>query len=224
MTVFKAESCVIWTVNAEFFFHPLFSLWGYPVGLLELVGSVFGLLGVWLAARSNWLTWPIGLLNVVCFFFLYYRASLYSDMLLQVYYVSVSMYGWIMWRKKGDRQLHHTLYSWRGHLWLAFAVISGTLVFGYMVSQLHLWFPVTFSNPASFAYLDTLVAVTSITATFLQARKKVESWILWVAVDALATWIYWQKDLKLIAIEFFVFTLMAVYGFMHWFQLYKEGK
>lgn len=211
-------------MNADFFFDPLFSLWAYPVGLLELVGSVFGLLGVWLAARSNWLTWPVGLLNVVCFFFLYYRASLYSDMLLQVYYVAVSFYGWIMWRKKGEQQLHHTVYTWRGHLLLAGVIAFGTLIFGYLISQLHLWLPETFPNPASFAYLDTLVAVASITATFLQARKKVESWMLWVAVDALATWIYWQKDLKLIAFEFFVFTLMAFYGLWHWYRLYLLDK
>lgn len=70
---------------------------GYPLSYVELVGILTGLLSVWLAAKSHILTWPIGLVNVAAFFFLFYQVCLYSDMLLQVFFFVTTCYGWYYW-------------------------------------------------------------------------------------------------------------------------------
>jgi len=69
------------------------TLLGYSLSYVELVGTVTGLVSVWLAARANILTWPVGIINVLAFFILFYQVRLYSDMALQVYFLATTIYG-----------------------------------------------------------------------------------------------------------------------------------
>ena len=110
----------------------LFQLGDYPVSFIELLGTFFGLLSVWWAARANILTWPAGILNEIGFFALFYQVQLYADMLLQVFFFVVTIYGWRQWRKqKEGKPLAITSLNqqWRGY-YLLFLVI-GTVILGY---------------------------------------------------------------------------------------------
>ena len=72
---------------------------GYPLSFLELFGTLTGLVTVWLAARAHILTWPTGLINNLAFFLIFYQVQLYSDMLLQIYFFVISLYGWWYWQR-----------------------------------------------------------------------------------------------------------------------------
>ncbi|MBK9960819.1 MAG: nicotinamide mononucleotide transporter [Saprospiraceae bacterium] len=84
--------------------HTMFSLLGYPVSYMEFVGTVFGIAGVWLAAKANILTWPVGLVNIILFFLIFYQVQLYSDMFLQIYFFMISLYGWFFGIKNCTRR------------------------------------------------------------------------------------------------------------------------
>ena len=83
--------------------YTILQIAGYPLSLIELVGTASGLLAVWLAARAHIGTWPVSLLNVAAFFVLFYQVQLYSDMLLQVYFFVTSLYGWWHWSSRPDQ-------------------------------------------------------------------------------------------------------------------------
>ncbi|HRE75601.1 MAG TPA: nicotinamide riboside transporter PnuC [Flavobacteriales bacterium] len=206
----------------EVFFSTWFEWMGYPVSGLEFIGSIAGLVGVYLAAKSNILTWPVGIVNVVCFFFVFYTARLYSDMLLQFYYFSVSIIGWVNWNKSGEQKLKH---EWIGQQWrfrLPLITIVATLGIGYLIEHLHILFPSVLHEPADLPYLDTLIGVLSIQATFLQARKKIDCWVIWIVTDALCTGVYWKKGIHLVSLEFLLFTMLAIFGLMQWLQKHRE--
>ena len=77
--------------------NTFFTLLDYPISYLEFFGTIAGIIAVWLAAKSNILTWPIGLINIGLFFIIFFQVQLYSDMFLQVYFFGISIYGWYNW-------------------------------------------------------------------------------------------------------------------------------
>lgn len=197
---------------------------GYPLSYIELIGIVTGLLSVWFAARSNILTWPIGLLNVVAFFFLFYQVRLYSDMLLQVFFFVTTCYGWYYWlnqdRNKVERKI--TTVSRRTRILTVLAILFGTVLLGYTMSRIHHDLPSHFPEPAAFPFPDAFTTVLSIAATFLLAMRKIEAWILWITVDVVAIFLYALKGIVFTSALYFVFLLIASFGLYHWIQLYRH--
>lgn len=196
--------------------HELFSVGTYPVSYIEFFGTVFGIAAVWLAAQSRILTWPVGLINIALFFMIYYQVQLYSDMFLQVYFAGVALYGWFFWKEdqKNKKRIRKLNLSEKLNLfiWVAVCTAAGT----YLISHLHLWFPDLFPVEAAFPFWDTLVAVASIIANTLLARRVIENWPIWIAVDILCVYLYISKGIYFVAFEFIIFTLLAAYGWHQW--------
>jgi nicotinamide mononucleotide transporter len=198
------------------------TLWGYPMSYLELVGTVFTLWSVWLAARNNVLTWPIGIVGVVLYIFLFYQIQLYSDLVEQGYFLVTSFWGWWVWtsrQEKGSgkkRELSITYGTNVQNVVAAGVVILGTWAMGYRMSRIHLDFPTLFPERASFPYLDAFTTVMSFVATILMAQKKMECWYLWILVDIIGVGLYYAKNVKFIALEYFIFLILASKGLFFW--------
>lgn len=103
-------------------------------------------------------------------------------------------------------------------------VVVFTVGLGYLMSHIHQIWPLYFSKPASFPYADALTTVMSIFATFLMAYKKVESWILWIAVDVICIYLYFNKGVVFISLEYFIFLLMSVSGLIEWIKSIQYAK
>ncbi|MBK9272098.1 MAG: nicotinamide mononucleotide transporter [Saprospiraceae bacterium] len=200
----------------------MFSILGYGVSYIEFLGTIFGICAVWLAAKSKMLTWPVGLINVVLFFMIYFQVQLYADMFLQIYFFAIGLYGWIFWKKEEEqRKSIHALNRFeivQALIW----ILLLTAVLGWMISKIHLWWPALFNKEAAFPYWDTLVAVASIFANTLLARRVIQNWPIWIAVDLICIVLYISKGIYFVAFEFVIFTLLACLGWYEWnkkFQL-----
>jgi nicotinamide mononucleotide transporter len=201
-----------------FFFEVL----GYSVSYLEFISVCFGLLAVYLAAVENIFTWPLGLVNISSAFLLFYRVQLYSDMFLQIYFFSISIYGWYYWKKEKTAHLPLKYLSYFEKLKVIIIIMLGTFVFGWFIQDIHLYFPSLFPEPAAYPYADTFIAVASIVANTLLARRVIENWIIWIVVDVLCVFLYFDKNIKFIALEYFIFLGLASYGLMSWRKLYLQ--
>ncbi|GAA4406298.1 nicotinamide riboside transporter PnuC [Nibrella viscosa] len=205
-----------------------FTLWDYPMSYLEFFGVVTGGVAVWLSSRANIWSWPLGIISVTLFFFLFYQIQLYPDMFLQVFFFITNLQGWWRWTHpapgEADQQqeLRITRLSNRHLFYLLLGGAAATAVLGTFASNLHAWFPVLFSRPSAFPYLDSFTTVMSIVATFMMIQKKVECWYVWLLVDIIATYMYFVKGVKLVGIEYFIFCLIAVYGAWHWTAIYRS--
>jgi nicotinamide mononucleotide transporter len=204
------------------FFQNIFSIAGYPISLIEFISVVCGIVAVYLAAKEKIINWPIGLINIITAFFIYFHVQLYSDMFLQCYYFLISIYGWYFWSREKENHIPLKILSTKQRIQIILIIIIGSLLAGTIISRLHLipngWFP----KPAAYPYADSLVAVMSILANALLAKRYLENWFLWILVNTISVYLYIQKEIVFIAFEFFVFLLLAIYGLIEWKKLYKH--
>ena len=208
--------------------HTFFTIWGYEMSYLEFFGTIAGAIAVWLSAKANIWSWVIGLINVTLFFFLFYQVELYPDMFLQVFFFVTNLMGWWRWTHpkpvEEDRK-HELKVSWmkpRQFVLVFFVGVIGTILFGTFASKLHDFFPSVFSLPSAYPYLDSFITIMSIITTFLMIQKKVESWNIWIIVDALATWLYFVKGIRFVAVEYAVFCFIAAFGLWNWAREYRR--
>ena len=210
-----------------------FTIWDYPMSYLEFFGVVSGSVATWLVARNNVWTWPVAVVSVILFFFLFYQIQLYPDMLLQVFFLITYLRGWWRWthptveevvvnRSSSQQVLRVTRIPTRQLAsWLLAGVVA-TLLLGTFASNLHTLFPVLFSQPSAFPYLDSFTTVMSIVGTFLMIDKRLECWYVWLVVDAISTYMYFVKDVKLVSVEYFVFCFIAAFGAWNWTREYQS--
>ncbi len=205
-----------------------FEIWGYSMSYLEFFGTVAGGIAVWLAARANIWSWPIGLINVTLFFFLFFQVQLYPDMFLQVFFFITNIMGWWRWthpKPEEEDKKHELRISFmpiRQLTLFSFIGVLGTLLMGAFASRLHELFPIAFNQPSAFPYLDSFVTVMSIVATYLMIQKKVECWVIWIVVDVVATGLYFAKGIKFVGIEYLLFCFLAAFGLWKWMKEYRS--
>jgi nicotinamide mononucleotide transporter len=210
----------------------VFTFLGYPMSYIEFFGTIFNLWCVWLAAKNKISNWPIGIVGIVLYLFLFYQIRLYSDLFEQMYFLVMSFYGWWLWAQLDPKQeagkqkkLQIRYNTGAVNAIYTAIIILGTIAMGYFMKNINLYFPVYFPEPASFPFLDAFTTVMSFAATILMARKKVECWYLWILVDIIGIWLYYVKGVKFIALEYVIFLILATKGMIEWrkeFRGYKK--
>lgn len=180
--------------------------------LSEWIAVLTSIVYVLLAARKSIWCWPFALASSAIFVYLCLDAKLYIESGLQSFYVVMAVVGWVMWsRDKSDDKI----IKWPVNYHLLNILLSGVVVFvlGYTFSQ---W--TDQQNP----YTDAFTTVFSLTATFLVARKVLSNWLYWIIIDAVSIYLYASRDLNLSAVLFFIFTLIAIFGWWKWLRLYQK--
>lgn len=179
--------------------------------ILELIAVVFGFLSVWYSKEENILVYPTGIISTAIFVYLLWQWSLLGDMMINVYYTSMSIYGWYVWTRKVDA-VHFipvTKTSRKEHIWSVFIFI-GTILFTIGVYELFdKWTDWT-------AYVDTLTTGIFFVGMWSMARKKLENWIYWIVGDIISVPLYFYKGLTFTSIQYIGFTILAIYGYYTW--------
>jgi nicotinamide mononucleotide transporter len=178
---------------------------------LEIIGTMLGLANLWLTVRQNIWCWPIGIACVLCFAVVFFDAKLYSDMVLQGVYVLVQMYGWRLWLKHKHTGARSTS---RIQQLTANERVIGLISIG--LGSLSLGFFMASFTKADLPYLDAVPTSLSITAQWLQARKVLDSWLLFIIANLLFIGIYAVKGLHVTIALYAASTVLAVIGFRQW--------
>jgi len=203
----------------------IFEIGEYPMSFIEFIGTLLGLVSVWQATRLNIFTWPTGIVNQIAFFFLFYQVQLYSDMLLQVYFTGLCIYGWIHWKRRPDAQeIVVSRLGEKQRLFWTLGIVGVVIAWGTFMAHIHTFFPAIFPQAAAYPYMDAATAVTSIAACFLMARKIVEAWVLWILVDIVSIVLYALKGVYFVTGEYCIFLGMASYGLFGWMKENKQIK
>ncbi len=183
---------------------------------IEYTGVAFSLLYVLLASKENKWCWVAGGLGAALYVYLNFKQQLIYDAGLQVYYVAVSVYGIMLWNKHPSQsRLSITSISpvLLKQLLLAGCVL--TAVFGAIAHFLLL-------QPT--AFLDAGVTAFSFIATWMTARKYIESWLMWVVIDIAAAVMYSFKMMYPTTALYIIFSALAVYGFLQWNKKMKQAE
>jgi nicotinamide mononucleotide transporter len=179
------------------------------VTLIEIIAVVVTIAAVWLTARQVIWCWPLGLVSVSLYAVVFFQAKLYADMGLQAVYFVLTLYGWWAWLHGGeDRgELHVSLAGWPMRVGLvALGAVSGLLL-GLTLGRF---------TDASLPFMDSSLSSFSIVAQWLQTRKILEAWLLWIALDVFYVGMFVFKGLYLTAGLYAVFLWLASVGFLSW--------
>ncbi|MBI9033363.1 MAG: nicotinamide mononucleotide transporter [Bacteroidales bacterium] len=176
---------------------------------IEILGLVFGVAYVILAARQNIWCWATGIVNVSMYIYIFYVARLYGDMSLQIFYLVMSFYGIYQW--KFGKTLNEGSLSIRNIspkilITSGFFTLAAWMLVGWLLTK----------TSSDIPYWDGLTTALGLTATWMTARKYIENWMLWIFTDALCVGIYFYKELNLTAFFYGFLTLMAIYGYREW--------
>lgn len=182
--------------------------WLYA-NILEILAFIFGILNVWLTTRQNIWCWPVGLANVLLSLVVFLFSRLYADVLLQVFYLVLTIYGWVHWLYGGEKKTKLAIRRIKLKETIAILLIgtAGSLIVGELFSR--------YTN-AALPRWDSLVAVWGVIATWAMARKIWEHWIMWIVIDSICTIIYAYKHLYFFTALYFFFVILAIYGLIKW--------
>ena len=177
--------------------------------MIEVIAAICGLICVTLVVRRSIWNYPFGIAMVILYAWIFYDFRLYSDALLQIYFLIVQLFGVYWWLngRAGDglvRPVH--LPARAAILWTVSAGLASASL-GYVMAT---------RTDADLPYWDAVTTILSMAAQFLMARRYLQSWLVWIVVDVLAIGIYWTKGLTPTAVLYGVFLVLAIAGYVNW--------
>lgn len=187
----------------------------------ELIAVITGIASVWFARKESILVYPVGLISVVLYVYICYSVQLYADAAINFYYTIVSVYGWYYWLKGGKNKhadaadtaaVINTLNGNEHFLYL-----SGTVILGTALS-----IALDIYTDSNVPYWDGYTNAVFCTAMLLMARKKIENWIYWIIGDLVCIPLFFSKGLCLSSIQYIIFTVIAVAGYLSWRKKLQE--
>lgn len=194
-----------------------FTFFGIELNVLETFGVLTGLLCVYLAAKNIIWNWPIAIISVIIYIFIFLEAKLYADMGLQVYFLFMNLYGWYFWSRQGGESKHTNVFSIsRKEIIISIiSVLFFTAGLGTFLFQ---------GTDASFPFIDSFCTACSLVAQVFLARKVMENWLIWIFVDIIYVGVYLAKDLYLTAGMYTIYIFIAAAGYMEWRRIYRSGR
>lgn len=182
----------------------------------EIGATIFSIIYVILAAKENIWCWFFGLIGTVLSLWVYVNFKLYSDASLQVFYIGMSIYGWMTWRQKGNisaTKLPITALKIKTHFLLFIVGTALAILLGFFWQ----------SFGAVLPFIDAFTTSFSIIATFLVAKKILENWIYWIVIDFACIFIYFNRGMYLFSLLFFVYFIIAIFAYLAWKKEYKTA-
>ncbi len=188
----------------------------YKGDWFEFAAFSTGVIGVYLVAVEHIINWPVGLVNVSIYAYVFFSSKLYADMSLQVFFFILGVQGWYLWARGGSGKSQLEIMSipriwW---LWIALLTVLGTAIYYPMIRHF---------NGAQ-PFVDSVLTVVSIIAQLLLNAKKLENWILWIFVDIAYIPLYNSRDLHSTVVLYVLFLALAISGLIGWVKTYRTQK
>lgn len=179
--------------------------------VLEFFAFVFGIISVVYAKKENILVYPTGIICTVITIYLLYRAQYFGDMMMNIYYSIMSIYGWWNWSRIKDNRyiVLITNTSKREYLTSAFFFFL-TIAITFFVYKMNLEI-LHISN-----YIDIFTSGIFFTAMWLMANKKIECWIFWIIGDIITVPLYGYRGLGMLSLQYMIFLILAIQGYYEW--------
>ena len=175
---------------------------------MEIAGMITTVLGIWLSTKRLLICWPVVLAADILYLAVFYQARLFSDALLQVFFVAFTLYGWWHWWRGvvAEGEVRVEPLDARGWIIGLVAGAVGAVLLGALMVRIG----------AALPHLDAALTSYSLVASWWQARKHIANWWLWIAVDVIYVGEYLYKDLRATAVLYAGLVLLAALGLRDW--------
>jgi len=205
--------------------------------LLEFIAAIFGVLSVFYAKKENILVFPTGIISTVLYVYLLAHWTLYGDLIINIYYTLMSIYGWYMWSRIIDDKQHHLPVSTTNSIdkLKTFGIFLFTSIFVIVVYRHFNVMPnnLNFTESIDYAltnltagnledfrkttpFLDTFTTGIFFAGMWLMANKKIENWLFWIVGDVVSIPLYFVKGYGFTGIQYAIFLILAFQGYKAW--------
>ena len=219
----------------DFFLEPYQQVSGINI-FLEFIAAVLGITSVFYAKKENILVYPTGIISTGLYVYLLSQWALYGDLIINIYYTLMSLYGWYMWTRisnKTHKPLKITRTNYLDNI-KAFAIFVFTAIFVIIAYRHYNVMPdLNFMDSIHYAsqkisagsliefrkatpYLDTFTTAAAFVAMWLMANKKIESWIFWIITNIVSIPLYFVKGYGFTGIQYTIFFVLAFLGYKEW--------
>ena len=179
--------------------------------ILEASAFIFGIASVWYAKKENIFVYPSGLVSTIITVYLLYKAKYFGDMMMNLYYSVMSIYGWWNWSRKNNNiavvPISKTTFKEK-IIGIVLVILTMLVTYGVYIY---------FGNQIKTEnYLDIFTSGIFFTAMWYMANKKLENWALWIFADLITVPLYAYRGLGILSIQYLIFTILAIQGYLSW--------
>ena len=185
------------------------SIPNWQIGI-EIIIFIFGVLSVYFAKKENVLVYPTGIICTILSVYIMFNAKYYADMSINIYYSIMSVYGWFQWKKITNGEV---LSISRTNLKEKIIGLVLFLITAIICIYIYKFFnyKLQINN-----YLDIFTTSLFFSAMWYMAKKKIENWTLWIVGNTFAVYIFFDRQLYIIAIQYIIFTILAISAYIEW--------
>ena len=198
---------------------------------LEAVAAFFGLLSVFFSVKRNIWVYPTGIISTTIYVYILFNFGLLGDMLINVYYSIMSIYGWISWNKNTENQIISVDFAkkkdWLVGLSLfvlSFIAVCGVYYFKPFIDNHFSMNGVSlgFQQLDWANWLDIFTTSLFLIGMWFMAKRKVENWLFWIVGDLICIPMMLYKGLGITSLQYLIFTIMAVIGYLEWLKQVRK--
>ena len=209
----------------DLFIKPYESYETYQI-ILEFTAAFFGLLSVYFSIKKNIWVYPTGIVSTALYVYILFKFGLLGDMMINFYYTVMSIYGWILWAKSSEDHVHVEVSHATKKEWM---VSAGLFLVSLLLVTVVYYYKPFIDNQFSTEnvnfglyhldwanWLDILTTAIFLVGMWLMAKRKIENWIFWIIGDLICIPMMLYKGLGITSVQYLVFTVMAVIGYLEW--------
>jgi nicotinamide mononucleotide transporter len=183
---------------------------------LEIAGVVVGVVYLWLEYKASICLWVASVIMPAIYLFVYYDAGLYADTALNIYYLVIALYGWLAWRRGGEKaQEELPIRRATARAWLTALAI-------FVVAQVVTTALLITLTDSQVPWANGFTSALSVAGMWLLARKYLEQWIVWIAADVALAVLYIHTELYFTASLYAIYAIIAIFGYRNWKRLIAE--
>ena len=192
-------------------------IFNFPTNLfIEALAVLFAVTYLLLAVKQDVKCWFAAIISSTLYFFIMYKAGLYMEAWLQIFYIIMAFYGIQQWTVTNNNQSKFIVRSWRWntHFWVIAIIIILAIITGLLLEK--------FTN-AALPFLDGLTTWGAIITTYMVAKRLLENWIYWFVIDMISIYLFLSRELFLTAILFCIYLVIIFFGYRSWIKIRDEN-
>ena len=201
---------------------------------LEASGAIFGILSVFFSIKKNIWVYPTGIISTLIYVYLLFNAGLLGDCMINVYYTVMSIYGWVLWARNSEDHVHVEVTWATRKEWIYASIL---FVVSLALVTLIYYYKPYIDNQFSMEgtslglyhldwanWMDVFTTSIFLVGMWLMAKQRIDNWIFWIIGDIICIPMMIFKGLGITSVQYLVFTIMAILGYVNWKKSFKEKK
>ena len=181
----------------------------------EIIAVMTAILYLVLAAKEDIKCWYAAIISSSLYFFIMFDAGLIMESILQIFYITMAIYGWNQWNKVSNEECVIRIKKWKKikHVYAISLVVILAIISGEILEK--------YTN-AVFPFLDAFTTFGAIITTYMVAKKIIENWIYWFVIDSISIYLFFSRELYLTSLLFFIYLIIIIFGYQSWNKKLQE--